>query len=50
MIPAIFKDLGAPICCKIFNLKYFASETDVDHFLADPTILLCNCDKSLFTD
>lgn len=34
------------------KVQFFNSlpELDVDQFLAYPTILLCNCDKTLFVD
>lgn len=34
------------------KVQFFNSlpELDVDQFLADPTILLCNCDKTHFVD
>lgn len=43
-------DLTAAICSKIFIFNKFVADCDVDQFLADPTILLCNCDKTLFVD
>ena len=48
--PTLVYDLTASIRAKIFNFNNFVLELDVDQFLADPTILPCNCDKFPFVE
>ena len=45
----VVHDLTFPIRSKIFNLE-LVLELDFDQFLADTTILPCNCDNSTFVD
>ena len=50
MTPTVIYYLTAPIRSIIFNFNNFAAEPDVDRFLADPTMLWCNCDKPPFAE